>query len=77
MAGTSSTGSESRTRSTRYGTGPPSEISRRWPPQPLSVAVELTGLSDEEIEELASLTQELSARTAERHDNPVLRTATS
>jgi hypothetical protein len=37
---------------------------------PLSVAVELTGLSDEEIEELASLTQELSARTAERHDNP-------
>jgi hypothetical protein len=37
---------------------------------PLSVAVELTGLSDEEVEQLASLTHELSARPPERRDDP-------
>lgn len=37
----------------------------------LSVAVELTGLSDEEIEALVSLTHELSAHPGESRDTPL------
>jgi hypothetical protein len=59
-------------RDTESGTQIPDAIDRVWTgspqhdlgaraDQPLSIAVELTGLSDEEIEELASLTSELAA----------------
>ncbi|MBM4026845.1 MAG: hypothetical protein FJ280_15790 [Planctomycetes bacterium] len=63
-------------RDLERGLGIPDAIDRIWQeaaaherqalaPQPLSIAVELTGLSDEEIEELASLTHELSCRAKE------------
>jgi hypothetical protein len=67
-------------RDIERGTGIPDAIDRVWEEspkrdlralaaQPLSIAVELTGLSDEEIDELASLTSELSSPAQDHRDN--------
>jgi hypothetical protein len=52
----------------RVWEGSPQRDFRAVAAQPLSVAVELTGLSDEEIEELASMTNRLVSRTRDGHD---------
>jgi len=68
-------------RDIEHGMGIPDAIDRVWEgggsrdwnalsPQPLSIAVELTGLSNDEIDDLASLAHEVSSPPADRGNDP-------
>ena len=57
----------------RVWDGSPERDSRALATQPLSVAVTLTGLTEEESEELASVTNELFSRTQGRQDGGATR----